>query len=428
MEDEEQEQDSAAATAIMNTTQVLMSSTQNAGTSALHENLDSFPPGYRFCPHDGELIRDYLMKKITNLPLPPNRIMDVNLALYNPEDLTAEYKACGEKEWYFFTPRDRKYANGTRPNRAAGDGFWKATGADISVYSGDTKVGYRKVLVYYMGKPPKGEKTNWIMHEYRVLGDGTPRTRTKTNANDMKLDDCVLCRIYKNEKKSSKTQQDQDGCDDHDHDHDQSPPSPRGSDDEEDDPISLYIISQPGESLEVDVGLGLVIEPISSSQPSLVEPISSSVLASINHHEPISSTRIPNSQSFIYEDNNQMISLDQSTTSQTFSQFTDDPPITKLMDFFLYQGFNIVMGPNLSSFDDDSSWSCDQQQLAQLPPLLSLDQQPPPPLNEQPPLSLDQQPTSSLAEQPPPTPDQQPAPTPDQQPPPVPPKRRRGTD
>jgi hypothetical protein len=26
----------------------------------------------------------------------------------------------------------------------------------------------KKALVFYRGKPPKGLKTNWIMHEYRL--------------------------------------------------------------------------------------------------------------------------------------------------------------------------------------------------------------------------------------------------------------------
>ena len=73
----------------------------------------------------------------------------------------------GEKEWYFFSPRDRKYPNGSRPNRSAGSGYWKATGADKPI--GRPKaVGIKKALVFYSGKAPKGEKTNWIMHEYRL--------------------------------------------------------------------------------------------------------------------------------------------------------------------------------------------------------------------------------------------------------------------
>lgn len=82
----------------------------------------------------------------------------------------------GEKHWYFFTPRDRKYKNGTRPNRAAGSGYWKATGADKPVYHMGGIVGHRKALVFYNGKAPKGDKSNWIMHEYRV--DEPPRNRT----------------------------------------------------------------------------------------------------------------------------------------------------------------------------------------------------------------------------------------------------------
>ena len=73
----------------------------------------------------------------------------------------------GEKEWYFFSPRDRKYPNGSRPNRAAGSGYWKATGADKPI--GKPKaLGIKKALVFYAGKAPNGIKTNWIMHEYRL--------------------------------------------------------------------------------------------------------------------------------------------------------------------------------------------------------------------------------------------------------------------
>lgn len=76
----------------------------------------------------------------------------------------------GEQEWYFFSPRDRKYPNGARPNRAATSGYWKATGTDKPVLTagGTQKVGVKKALVFYGGKPPKGVKTYWIMHEYRL--------------------------------------------------------------------------------------------------------------------------------------------------------------------------------------------------------------------------------------------------------------------
>ncbi|KAF8395765.1 hypothetical protein HHK36_019716 [Tetracentron sinense] len=133
--------------------------------------FDTIPPGYRFCPKDSELILDYLKEKLMNRPLPPNRIKEVNLKDYSPQDLIEKYycKAYGEKEWYFFTPRDRKYLKGDRPDRAAGDGFWRATEAKKPVRSnGGTLVGYKRSLVYYKGKPPNGKKTNWLMNEYSV--------------------------------------------------------------------------------------------------------------------------------------------------------------------------------------------------------------------------------------------------------------------
>lgn len=77
----------------------------------------------------------------------------------------------GEREWYFFSPRDRKYPMGARPNRAAASGYWKATGTDKLIHTSVgriRKIGVKKALVFYKGRAPKAVKTNWIMHEYRL--------------------------------------------------------------------------------------------------------------------------------------------------------------------------------------------------------------------------------------------------------------------
>ena len=84
--------------------------------------------------------------------------------------MCVELATTGEKEWYFYCPRDRKYRNSARPNRVTGAGFWKATGTDRPIYSseGSKCIGLKKSLVFYKGRAAKGVKTDWMMHEFRL--------------------------------------------------------------------------------------------------------------------------------------------------------------------------------------------------------------------------------------------------------------------
>ncbi|KAF1861635.1 hypothetical protein Lal_00026028 [Lupinus albus] len=180
------------------------------------------PPGFRFHPTDEELVVHYLKNKIASIPLPVSIIAEVDIYKFDPWELPSK-AVFGEQEWYFFSPRDRKYPNGARPNRAATSGYWKATGTDKPIVTsyGHQKVGVKKALVFYGGKPPKGVKTNWIMHEYRVLDNNNnnnnnnssiistsnplplPSDPPHSNKKSLRLDDWVLCRIYKKNNNST---------------------------------------------------------------------------------------------------------------------------------------------------------------------------------------------------------------------------------
>ncbi|PKI68158.1 NAC domain-containing protein 67-like [Punica granatum] len=157
-------------------------------------SVQLLPPGFRFHPSDQELIIHYLRNRVTSSPLPASVIAEVDLYQFDPWELPKK-ALFGEDEWYFFTPRERKYPNGARPNRAAASGYWKATGIDKPIFasSGAKNIGVKKALVFYSGRPPRGVKTDWIMHEYRLLDT----TTTWKQKGSMRLDDWVLCRVWK---------------------------------------------------------------------------------------------------------------------------------------------------------------------------------------------------------------------------------------
>uniref|UniRef100_A0A6N2NBE2 NAC domain-containing protein n=1 Tax=Salix viminalis TaxID=40686 RepID=A0A6N2NBE2_SALVM len=153
-------------------------------------NSGQLPPGFRFHPTDEELIVYYLRNQATSRPCPASIIPEFDIYKFDPWQLP-EKAEFGENEWYFFTPLDRKYPNGVRPNRATLSGYWKATGTDKAIHSGSKYVGVKKALVFYKGRPPKGTKTDWIMQEYRL--NDSNKQAIKQNGS-MRL---VLCRIYR---------------------------------------------------------------------------------------------------------------------------------------------------------------------------------------------------------------------------------------
>ncbi|XP_062116578.1 NAC domain-containing protein 100-like [Humulus lupulus] len=153
------------------------------------EQLD-LPPGFRFHPTDEELISHYLYKKVVDTSFLCRAIGEVDLNKSEPWDLPWKAKM-GEKEWYFFCVRDRKYPTGLRTNRATEAGYWKATGKDKEIYRGKSLVGMKKTLVFYKGRAPKGEKSNWVMHEYRLEGKFSVHNLPKTAKNEW-----VICRVF----------------------------------------------------------------------------------------------------------------------------------------------------------------------------------------------------------------------------------------
>ncbi|ESQ55563.1 hypothetical protein EUTSA_v10027479mg, partial [Eutrema salsugineum] len=148
------------------------------------------PPGFRFHPTDEELITHYLKPKVSNTFFSATAIGVVDLNKVEPWDIPRKAKM-GEKEWYFFCVRDRKYPTGLRTNRATETGYWKATGKDKEIFKGKSLVGMKKTLVFYKGRAPKGVKSDWVMHEYRLDGKHSIQNLSQIAKNEW-----VICRIY----------------------------------------------------------------------------------------------------------------------------------------------------------------------------------------------------------------------------------------
>jgi hypothetical protein len=151
----------------------------------------SLPPGFRFHPTDVELCSYYLKRKIMGKKLLVDAIAEVELYKFAPWDLPD--KSClrsRDLEWFFFCPRDKKYPNGSRTNRATPNGYWKTSGKDRTIVLNSRIVGSKKTLIFHEGKAPKGDRTDWVMYEYKMEDDSLVSAGFSKDAY-------VLCKIFK---------------------------------------------------------------------------------------------------------------------------------------------------------------------------------------------------------------------------------------
>jgi len=148
-------------------------------------------PGFRFHPTDVELVRYYLKRKVMGKKLLVDAIAEVDIYKFEPSDLPdMSFIRSGDLKWHFFCPREKKYSTGVRANRATECGYWKTTGKERPVLCDAEVVGKIKTLVYHFGKSPRGERTDWVMHEYRL------EDKDLTQKN-IPQDTYVVCVLFK---------------------------------------------------------------------------------------------------------------------------------------------------------------------------------------------------------------------------------------
>ncbi|XP_050206719.1 NAC domain-containing protein 82-like [Mercurialis annua] len=148
-------------------------------------------PGFRFHPTDVELVKYYLKRKVLGKKFHVKAIAEVDIYRFDPWDLPSKsLLRSGDLKWYFFCPREKKYINGSRAKRATEFGYWKTTGKDRAVKYNDQVVGSIKTLVFHQGKAPKGDRTDWVMYEYKL-------DEKELAERGVAQDSYVLCSIFK---------------------------------------------------------------------------------------------------------------------------------------------------------------------------------------------------------------------------------------
>ncbi|KAL5229910.1 hypothetical protein ABZP36_028686 [Zizania latifolia] len=171
--------------------------------------MGELPPGYRFYPTEEELVRFYLRHKLEGVRGPDiERVIPVaDVCSLDPWQLPEVHRpdlCAGDGEpWFYFCPRQEREARGGRPSRTTPSGYWKAAGTPGWVYSADGRpIGTKKTMVFYRGRAPAGNKTEWKMNEYRAFEGDVDVDAAAAHAAapapnpPQTMSEFSLCRLY----------------------------------------------------------------------------------------------------------------------------------------------------------------------------------------------------------------------------------------
>ncbi|KAL0351233.1 UNVERIFIED_CONTAM: protein BEARSKIN2 [Sesamum calycinum] len=147
------------------------------------------PPGFRFHPTDEELLHFYLKKKVSFQKFDMEVIREVDLNKIEPWELQERCKigSTHKNEWYF-SATDRKISN-IRDKQGYKCGILESY-RQRQMHKEQLQEDWNEENPCVLrGRAPHGQKTDWIMHEYRLEDSDNDPQPTE--------DGWVVCRVFK---------------------------------------------------------------------------------------------------------------------------------------------------------------------------------------------------------------------------------------
>uniref|UniRef100_A0A1D1Z0V1 NAC domain-containing protein 29 n=1 Tax=Anthurium amnicola TaxID=1678845 RepID=A0A1D1Z0V1_9ARAE len=107
-----------------------------------------------------EEIMMFLVRRRSGDPLPSNVLTEVNPFIFDP---------CNAPDniWYLCNWKEPISSKGEREIRNTSSGYWKE-GRDLKIFTGSQTVGRKVTWEFFRGPSPSGNKTDWMMFEYKL--------------------------------------------------------------------------------------------------------------------------------------------------------------------------------------------------------------------------------------------------------------------